>query len=132
MTEGGSDPSQSPRRGQGAGLTVPGGGKEPRSLNTLAGRTGLSTTIDRKGFSGALANRAKPPDPEKRTAALGVGARDGGWTTEAAGKRLHRGPWTAAQRGSSALFGVGPKGPVVAPVASLAEARALLNAGGLA
>lgn len=36
-----------------------------RSANDLAGLTALSTHVDAKGLSGALANLERPPDPER-------------------------------------------------------------------
>ena len=47
-----------------------------------------------------MSNRARPPNPQKRTAAPGVGARDGGKAEEAT-KQLHRAQCPAALRGST-------------------------------
>lgn len=96
----------------------------------LARRTRGKGAVERQGFSGALANRSKvPPDLENETAALGVGAQNGGYRNEKLAKPLHSFcPTDSAPASAFALIGSG--GIVLALAASAAEARALLRAGG--
>ncbi|MCC3244217.1 hypothetical protein LG047_02580 [Methylocystis sp. WRRC1] len=50
----------------------------PSKINALSCQTGQAASTDFKGLSGPLSNRASSPDPQKETAALGVGAQRGG------------------------------------------------------
>src|SRR5215207_9532152 len=86
----------------------------------------VKPAIDGQQLSASLSNRARPPDPQKRTAAPGVGARDGGKAEEAI-KQLHRGQYVPIIRSSSAVVVVRPDSLVVAVAASVAEARAFLR-----